>query len=61
VRNLVSVSSNQTTEGTKITVELIQQVREIPGVRGVHLQAIEWEEKVREIVTKAGLLPRPKV
>ena len=43
----------------QITVELIQQAQQIPGVAGVHLQAIEWEEKVPEIVEKAGLLPRP--
>ena len=31
------------------------------GVAGVHIMAIEWEEKVGEIAKKAGLLPRPKV
>lgn len=46
-------------EGKKICVEIIQQVREIPGVRGVHIMAIEWEEAVPEIVERAGLLPRP--
>jgi methylenetetrahydrofolate reductase (NADPH) len=50
---------NQEKEGVKIAVELIQQVREIPGVKGVHIQAIEWEKRVPEIVDKAGLLPRP--
>ena len=45
--------------GKKIAVELIQQVREIEGVRGVHIQAIEWEVAVPEIVQAAGLLPRP--
>lgn len=45
--------------GKKISVELIEQVREIEGVRGVHLQAIEWEKAVPEIVEAAGLLPRP--
>jgi methylenetetrahydrofolate reductase (NADPH) len=50
---------NQTEEAIKITVELIQQVREISGVRGVHIQAIEWEHRVPEILKKAGLLPRP--
>jgi methylenetetrahydrofolate reductase (NADPH) len=46
-------------EGIKITVELIQQCREIPGIHGVHIQAIEWEKMVPQIVEKAGLLPRP--
>jgi methylenetetrahydrofolate reductase (NADPH) len=48
-------------EGVKIAIETIQELREIPGVRGVHVMAIEWEEKVREIVDGAGLLPRPSV
>ncbi|HPD17138.1 MAG TPA: methylenetetrahydrofolate reductase [Planctomycetota bacterium] len=47
--------------GKQIAVELIQQCREIEGVRGVHLQAIEWESAVPEIVKAAGLLPRPVV
>lgn len=42
-------------EGIKICTEIIQQVREIPGVRGVHIMAIEWEEVVPEIVKRAGL------
>jgi methylenetetrahydrofolate reductase (NADPH) len=41
-------------------VESIQQLREIPGVRGIHIMAIEWEEKVVEIAKAAGLLPRPQ-
>jgi len=42
-------------EGVNICVEQIQQLRQIEGVAGVHIMAIEWEEKVREIVEKAGL------
>jgi methylenetetrahydrofolate reductase (NADPH) len=42
-------------EGIKICTEVIQQVREIPGVTGVHIMAIEWEEAVPQIVEKAGL------
>ncbi len=48
-------------EGIKITIELIQQLREIEGVAGVHIMAIEWEEAVRPIVEGAGLLPRPAI
>ncbi len=51
----------QREEGIKICVELIQQMREIPGVAGVHIMAIEWEEAVAQITEKAGLLPRPVV
>jgi len=52
---------NQEEEGIRVTVELIEQVREIEGIRGVHIQAIEWEQRVPEIVERAGLLPRPTV
>lgn len=48
-------------EGIKVCVEIINQVREIKGVAGIHLMAIEWEEIVPEIVEQAGLLPRPQV
>ncbi len=48
-------------EGIKICVEQIQRLREIEGVAGVHLMAIEWERRVPEIVEMAGLLPRPIV
>ncbi|HSH71069.1 MAG TPA: methylenetetrahydrofolate reductase [Deferrisomatales bacterium] len=47
-------------EGIKLCIEQIQEVREIPGVAGVHVMAIEWEEAVRPIVDGAGLLPRPQ-
>ncbi|WP_246167905.1 acetyl-CoA decarbonylase/synthase complex subunit delta [Thermosulfurimonas marina] len=46
-------------EGINLAVEIIQRVREIPGVAGVHIMAIEWEEAVPEIVKRAGLHPRP--
>jgi len=46
-------------EGIKIAVETIERVRAIKGVAGVHIMAIEWEEKVPEIVKSAGLYPRP--
>ena len=45
--------------GIKICVEMIQQMREIEGVAGVHIMAIEWEEAVPIVMEKAGLLPRP--
>ena len=51
----------QAEEGIKICVETIEELKEMPGVRGIHIMAIEWEEKVAEIVKAAGLLPRPEV
>lgn len=46
-------------EGINICVEIIKQLKEIEGVSGVHIMAIEWEEAVPKIAEKAGLLPRP--
>ena len=48
-------------EGIQVCIDLIQQVREIEGVAGVHVMAIEWEEAVRSIVEGANLLPRPVI
>ena len=47
-------------EGIKIAIELIDQLRQIDGVAGVHIMAIEWESAVKTIVEGAGLLPRPE-
>jgi methylenetetrahydrofolate reductase (NADPH) len=46
-------------EGIKICLETIAELRDIPGVHGIHLMAIEWEDVVAQIVSEAGLLPRP--
>jgi len=46
-------------EGKRICVEIIQQVREIEGVAGVHVMAYRQEELVAELIEEAGLLPRP--
>jgi len=52
-------ASDPGAEGLKIAIELISAVKEIPGVRGVHLQAIEAEHLLPELIERAGLLPRP--
>jgi len=51
----------QAEEGIKICIESIQRLKEVEGVRGFHVMAIEWEEMVPEIVEKSGLHPRPEV
>lgn len=43
-------------EGRKICVELIQQIREIEGVSGVHVMAYRQEEAVGEIIQQSGVL-----
>lgn len=46
-------------EGIKICLETIAELREMEGIHGVHIMAIEWEEVVSRIVESAGLIPRP--
>ena len=48
-------------EGIKIAIETVQQLKEMEGIHGVHIMAIEWEEMVPRIAEEAGLLPRPQV
>jgi methylenetetrahydrofolate reductase (NADPH) len=51
----------QPEEGINICAESIERLKTVPGIAGFHIMAIEWEEKVPEIVERAGLYPRPQV
>ena len=51
----------QPEEGVNICIEIIERLKKIEGVAGIHIMAIDWEEKVKEIVERAGLFPRPQV
>ena len=55
----IAKSKDPKNEGIQICVEQIQELRKMEGVAGIHMMAIEWEHKVGEIMTLAGLLPRP--
>ena len=48
-------------EGIKQCADIVSDLREVEGVAGVHVMAIEWEEVVQEILELAGLLPRPQL
>ncbi len=51
----------QADEGIKMACEQIEEFKEMKGLAGVHLMAIEWEHKVPEIAERADMLPRPEV
>jgi methylenetetrahydrofolate reductase (NADPH) len=51
----------QAEEGIKFAIEQIEEFKEMDGVAGVHLMAIEWEHKVPEIAERAKVLPRPQM
>jgi methylenetetrahydrofolate reductase (NADPH) len=55
----LEAAKDKAAEGIKICVEQIRRLREVEGVAGIHLMAIEWEKFVPQIVEEAGLLPRP--
>jgi methylenetetrahydrofolate reductase (NADPH) len=62
IDRLAGVSKEkQAEEGITICLETIERLKEVKGVSGFHIMAIEWEEKVVEIVERAGLFPRPKI
>ena len=48
-------------EGLNICLEIIEQIKDIPGIHGIHIMAVGWEDIIPTIVEKARLLPRPFV
>ncbi|MEE9366123.1 MAG: methylenetetrahydrofolate reductase, partial [Dehalococcoidales bacterium] len=48
-------------EGVRIILEIIEQLKDMPGVHGIHIMAVSWEDIVSEVVEKSGLMPRPVV
>lgn len=51
-------AENPQAEGINITVELIQQLQQIPGVKGIHIMPVGWEAVLPEIIKRTGLFPR---
>ncbi|NLC68826.1 MAG: methylenetetrahydrofolate reductase [Clostridiaceae bacterium] len=54
-------AASQEEEGVKIALELIDEIRKIEGVKGIHIMAVGWESIVPVIIERAGFLPRPAV
>ena len=50
---------DQKEEGIAIALEIVEAVRQVPGVSGIHLMTINHEEAIPRVVEGAGLLPRP--
>jgi methylenetetrahydrofolate reductase (NADPH) len=45
--------------GLDICCEIAQEVRQIEGVKGLHVMAVSWPEGVPKVVEQLGLYPRP--
>jgi methylenetetrahydrofolate reductase (NADPH) len=54
----MSKAENPQAEGIAIAVELIKELRQVPGVKGIHIMPVGWEAALPDIVSQAGLLPR---
>jgi methylenetetrahydrofolate reductase (NADPH) len=52
-------AENQQAEGVAISVDIIGRLRQVAGIKGIHIMPVGWEAILPEIVTRAGLLPRP--
>lgn len=62
IRRMEGVPKGKATEeGIKICLETIAELHQVKGIHGIHIMAIENEEKVGEIVEAAGLMPRPEI
>jgi methylenetetrahydrofolate reductase (NADPH) len=60
VHDRMKKASDAEAEGVAIAVEMVKALKALPGIRGVHLYAIEWPEAVGRVIEAAGLLPRPE-
>jgi len=49
-------AEKQVEEGIKICVEMMQELKEVEGVHGVHIMAFRQEHRVAEIVERSGVL-----
>jgi methylenetetrahydrofolate reductase (NADPH) len=48
-------SADPQEEGIQITLEIIDRVKRLPGVNGIHIMAIGWESIVPRLVTESSL------
>ncbi len=48
-------------EGVQIAIELIEGIKKLQGVNGIHLMAVGWEEIVPRIIMEAGLSPDRRI
>lgn len=50
-------ASDAKEEGVQIALEIVERVRRLPGVNGIHFMAVGWESIVPRLVHEAGLRP----
>ena len=60
VSRLEQAGDSAEDEGVRLTVEIVERLRAIRGIAGVHVMGLGHEEAVRRVIETAGLLPRPE-
>ena len=51
----------QAEESVRIALEILEELRGMEGIAGVHLMGVRNEEGIVRVIEEAGLLPRPEV
>jgi methylenetetrahydrofolate reductase (NADPH) len=48
-------SASPKEEGVQISLELIDQLKRLPGINGIHFMAVGWESIVPRVISESGL------
>ncbi len=59
IMHRIEASSSPGLEGLKIANEIVDELRRMRGVSGIHIMTVGWESAIPDIVSQSGLLPRP--
>jgi methylenetetrahydrofolate reductase (NADPH) len=54
----IKKASDPKAEGYSISLDLINEIKKIKGVSGIHITALFWEEIIPSLVKEADLIPR---
>lgn len=57
LKRLEDAGDGAAEEGVQIALEIIESIKGLLIINGIHLMAVGWEDIVPRIVTEAGLLP----
>jgi methylenetetrahydrofolate reductase (NADPH) len=52
----LSGASDGAREGRQLCIDLIQEIRSLPGVSGIHLMAYRQEDSIPDIIDRSGVL-----
>jgi len=59
IYNRMKNSDDEKSEGYSIAIELIDKIKRINGIHGIHITALFWEDIIPKILEESKLLPRP--